>query len=324
MVQFYVVYRHSIATNHISTFGKLLIYTSLVCVNFFSVSAQNSQHIIVDSLGKQEIPYATIVWGDGKGVYADSKGYFNFSYADTHTVVTISSIGYHKKQYTLSEDKRFLPDTLFLSPSIYKIDEIVITPDREKLDILELGFAHQKAKTKISGGSGAQIAVWIPNLQKIKGTIHSFEMKMKKSNQKHLFRIHLYMLDEQTKGPGEPLLDTSLVYFVNQLKAKVSIKLDHLNISFPDKGVFAGMEWLGLINEDNVFIGDFNKIGSGLCPYLAYNFSSPEVNTWIKSPWSHWKWSTIDKGYAPGYYELFHPKETNALQALIGIKVLPQ
>jgi len=76
------------------------------CIAASSLSAQTISSRLVDAKTQKGIPYATIQYGENKGVITNEEGLFSFETADVSTEldsVYISSMGYAKKGFTLEQ-----------------------------------------------------------------------------------------------------------------------------------------------------------------------------------------------------------------------------
>lgn len=89
------------------------------------VFADSGQRIqVVDERGKS-VPFAAIVWGEGKGVVADTEGYFSLDKITSSTTVKITAMGYADMEVLLDELKSL--KKVVLQSSLSELGEVVVT-----------------------------------------------------------------------------------------------------------------------------------------------------------------------------------------------------
>jgi outer membrane receptor for ferrienterochelin and colicins len=85
--------------------NKIKITFSLVWLMFGVAFADYGQRVqIVDERGKS-VPFATIAWGEGKGVVADTDGFFSLDNIPSSATVKITAMGYADREVLLDELK---------------------------------------------------------------------------------------------------------------------------------------------------------------------------------------------------------------------------
>jgi len=105
----------------------LTILGAFMVCTFLSVSGQNSIHGIV--LDENNNPYtgANIILNETKGKVSDSEGKFIFTNVSTLRFnIKVSSIGYKEVQITGKTDTVSTRLTIILSPSVQKLDEVIV------------------------------------------------------------------------------------------------------------------------------------------------------------------------------------------------------
>lgn len=102
-----------------------IILILIAAFGTFSVSAQVSG-AIVDSLNQKPIPFANILFQNGKsGTISDIKGEFSLP-SNAGDSITISSVGYHSKQLAV---KDVVPNSnILLSPKTFTLESVDIFP----------------------------------------------------------------------------------------------------------------------------------------------------------------------------------------------------
>ncbi len=84
--------------------------------------------IVVDSETREPVPYCAIQL-DGKGTYADEKGYFRLTVEEGRYVLRVSYLGYEEYVDTLLVD-RDVSLKIYLKPKGVKLEEVVISARR--------------------------------------------------------------------------------------------------------------------------------------------------------------------------------------------------
>lgn len=134
---------------------SFLLFLLLGCC--ITVSAQNIQGVVTDSLTNEPIPYLSVFYeGKGVGGITDNDGHYNVETRKGWNKLTFSSVGYVTKVVniipgvTKNMNVRMRPDDIML-------DEVVVKPKREKysrknnpaVDLMKKVIAH-KNNNKLS------------------------------------------------------------------------------------------------------------------------------------------------------------------------------
>lgn len=128
---------------------------------------------------------------------------------------------------------------------------------------------------------GGQIALFIPNKQHISGSIENIRFFVStKGNYKRPYGVHLYSVDSITGKPGKELSDKPILISNTGTSGWQVIGLKEYHLDFPDKGVFAAMEWLP---DEN-----FSELVRSECQFLCYNRIKNENNTWYCALGINW------------------------------------
>ena len=134
-------------TKYIKSF---LLFLLLGCC--ISVSAQNIQGVVTDSLTNEPIPYLSVFYeGKGVGIITDNDGHYKVETRKGWNKLTFSAVGYVTKVVniipgvTKNLNVRMRPDDIML-------DEVVVKPKREKysrknnpaVELMKKVIAHKK------------------------------------------------------------------------------------------------------------------------------------------------------------------------------------
>lgn len=113
---------------------------------FFKSFAQKDveKYVILDIQTNTPIPYVSIFVSPNsyKSTISNVKGEFNIKSLEAQDTVSISCIGYITRYFTKSELDA--TPTIHLTPNIYKIEEVVITPYKAR-NLVEIAYAKVKS-----------------------------------------------------------------------------------------------------------------------------------------------------------------------------------
>jgi hypothetical protein len=128
---------------------------------------------------------------------------------------------------------------------------------------------------------GGQIALYIRNNEKVESKILNVRYFIGgKGDYRKTFRVRLYAIDTITGKPDKELLKTPVFFRGKEKNNWVAVNLEHYDLLFPKRGVFACMEW---IPDEN-----FNEVSVSECQYLAYNKIDNENDTWYCALGINW------------------------------------
>lgn len=232
---------------------KLLFITIALCFLYFLGHGQSfKKSILLNAKDSSEIPFATVkVLNNASGTFSNNEGIFEVlaSFKDS---ILISSIGYVNKVVSITN---FSFDTIFLSPAITKLPEIVIKKkvliSKETLGIIEekndfnwgpSGFGEEFAqKIKILNKS---------NDEQIK--ITKIILLVKNFDPVYPVLLHLYSVDNKTGFPLDELLQRQ--YFISKKNLhgkKIIVDLSKENLFVSENEIFVGFQWLSKTSESN-------------------------------------------------------------------------
>lgn len=265
---------------------------SLVFISYFKFCY--SQKITVfDSKTKLPISFANFSLFNQDdfiyGSYCSDKGELVIPDGLLYSKIKITCIGYENLEINKENIKN---DTLLLSLAVYPLKEIVITPNKKK-KLVDLGFFNSKRKTLLGASKGMKICTFIENPYTEIKRIHSFLFKIRNDNDTKLgFKLHLYEKDSVSNLPGKELLQEEIIIILDgKSKNVVEHDVTKHNIDFPANGAFVGIEWFGVLNEEN---SKFKGIDTqnGL---IELNDVSNEFNTYQRDVFSFYPWQNLEK-----------------------------
>ena len=226
--------------------NKLLFI--LLAVPYFA-TAQNI--IVYDSVNNLSLPYVAVQFGDN-GIYTDENGSFNTKDI-TNDSLQINVYGYNK----LILAKNNLKDTIYITPKVEELDEVIITNKQTEVNI-----KHSKSTRMIGSWSVSSetelISIFKPN-KKVENTLIkelSFGFKKfrkfdfpegKITKPEAVVRINIYTIE------GEIIKDRiySKLIIINVLKHDiVNLDIEEEAIYFPEEGLGFGIEFIKYVSID--------------------------------------------------------------------------
>lgn len=271
--------------------------------------------VIIDKHSEKRVPFANVYLSNkNAGTYSNNHGIFSIE-ANSEDTIVISFIGYEKRCVPVKEIKNFNRE-IYISPEKYNLDEVTIHADKKaRRKKILLGNSKLKKATTLLAHSGAEFVVYIPNNLKTEALINEVILNLKSRGREiPVFRIHIYAVDEETKQPGDDLLNQDLTGMITKSRNIKKFDLQKYNIVMPEDGVFVGIEWIGKLTKDNVFSDDVNSIKLS----IPITFEKEQSNTSFRSAYysDHWKKTTSN-----------HPlsillEKNNPPNAAFGIRVI--
>lgn len=248
---------------------KKLLFTLFTFFTTFVFSQEKIQ--IVDFQTKEPIAFATIAFGDGLGGYTNGNGHFDF---DKKQNFSVSMLGY--KSLSVSEED--FKSIIELESQPFEIEEIIISNKKGKQKIVKQK-AYWKNSTWLDSYTpqvGNEIAVLIPNeknqeagLSKIIFSVATNPIRIFDNKSRQHFKeweefpytiIRIRFYKNENNKPNGLLYSDEIVVNIHNSKEKFSeIDLEKYYIDVPENGLFVGIEFIGLTdqNQNYVFMPNF-------------------------------------------------------------------
>ncbi len=231
----------------------------LIIVFIFFISKGYSQFVeILDKTQKTPVSFATISFGNGNGIFADSQGTFYFSkklYTDIDSLY-ISSIGFKELKIATKN----LPKQLFLTPDIATLKEVYLTNKKQ-------GKYHTETIAPKTHDDyfkcwlptvESEIAVFFPSSPDYDSKISTVSIPIKKEDSHHsrgktqrfstLFKMQFYHNDNGK--PGQRLLHDHIIFKITDKDKKVyELSIDDKEIFIPKDGIFISIQVLGYTDK---------------------------------------------------------------------------
>lgn len=272
---------------------------------------------VADSTDLDPIPYVTVSFGNGLGIFADEDGQFIFSkerYSDVDTLF-ISAMGYTEKALSTVS----LPKKILLQPEVSQLSEVIVSASRNG----KFKLRKQKAITHTD-----IFASWLPTaesevavlfkrhegkptqLSKLLIPINAESKYKTKGKGKFatIFRINFY---KNYKGlPGETIGYQNIVFSMDEKEDNI-YKLDvaSKSIYIPENGIFVSIQVLGYANSKGRLVQTkqyreiktargIQKISTSFRPLLPFTNKLNTQNTYVRRIFfNNKKWQIFDKSY---------------------------
>lgn len=261
----------------------------ILLIAFFKIFIVNSQSIVVDSITKKPIPYATIQLAKNSGIYSDENGRFSINQLTIDTLL-ISHVAYKKKKIKFS----VLTDSVFLQKKENIIDEVVVY--NKNCSFIVIGNK-KKSNTFLFINKKTEITTLIKSNKIKSGILEKIHIPIGKKlpSKKHvdfvsLIRIHVYTVKNNL--PGKELLLTNNIITVTKESSK-TLELDVSNdfIEYTNQGIFIGIEMIG--NKNNV-----NDRTIALFPsFRIAKTNKSKANKSFSKQFYQTKWKTLKEQY---------------------------
>ena len=248
--------------------------------------------MIVDGLTKDPLPYTTIQSLNKKeGFITDENGFILLNLSQTDTI-HISYVGYKSINYVvgkIANDKielfketgSTLPDVLVKK---YKPIE---KPIKVGLHKYKEGFRYKGGGNRNQKFSGHEITTLVefPN-ENEKYKILKVILPTNKIEKNDPLRLHIYSLSDNGEPYEELLINDIVIDKGYNLFGNIEIDISNQNIILNSKGVFVGIQWVGIWKEGNTnttdvyFTIDYEK-------YVTYNTNIRLVNKKWGQQWKN-------------------------------------
>lgn len=273
--------------------------------------------VVLDSLNKETIPFATISFGDGLGTFADDYGSFIFNkkrYPDIDTLY-ISAIGYAEKKVIFDAA---LTEVLLRS-EVSQLGEVIVSAPKDG----KFKFKKQKADTHTD-----LFACWLPTVEsEVAVLFKRYENRATqisklylpvnaeraykskgKGNFATIFRIQYY--ENNAGNPGAPIPYEETVFSINEKEDKIfELELLSKSVFIPEDGIFVSIQVLGYAKKDGRLAQTkqyreiktprgIQKISTSFRPLLPFVKGATHQRTFVRRIFlNNKKWQVFDKRY---------------------------
>jgi hypothetical protein len=225
-----------------------LSFCIFLFLTFYLVDAQDFKlkGRIIDEKTKQALPYSTVEIYSLKGTIADSEGNFSLNLKSDITnfdTIRFSHLGYEVFSISMVDFENLRENTIALSTKDVLLSEVFVVPKNYKT--VKLGIRKKKPERKqITSYYNNKIGNFIENKAGEKGWLKTVSFYIHQTGcPKTPFRVGVYKLDNETKSPGETILNENVIVAAPGT-GWFSVDMSNYNIQFPEEGFFVVMEWI--------------------------------------------------------------------------------
>ncbi len=248
---------------------KNLLFISFIF--FVNSGYSQTRFVIVDGVAKDPLPYTTIQYMSKKeGFITDENGFIVLNLSQTDTI-HISYVGYKSINYVvgkITNDKieLFKETGSTLPDVIVKKYTPIEKPIKVGLHKYKEGFRYKGGGNRNQKFSGHEITTLVefPN-ENEKYKILKVILPTNKIEKNDPLRLHIYSLSENGEPFEELLYNDIVINKGSNLFGNIEIDISNQNIILNSKGVFVGIQWVGIWKEGNTnttdvyFTRDYEK-----------------------------------------------------------------
>lgn len=276
---------------------------SIVFFFLFSVklfSQITIKGFIKDSKTKASLAFATVQFQYAKnGLYTNEEGYFEISSNNKKDTLIVSYLSYEEKKIPVSQLNSSSDNIIFLTNSTVNLSEVIVKGRKHKSK--GFMFGHYDFPTTFNWGSGP--AYIFMNYYKnttasnpiIKKLYFDFG-KAIKTTHKSLIRVRVMVRESEVGEPTKDVIQENMIVEVKPFTSKLIYDIEKYNIAFPSKGIFIGVEIIGVYRKGELTLFGFKNHAL----YVNETQDSKRIRVgeaWNYSPFDR-KWFTnYKKGY---------------------------
>jgi hypothetical protein len=228
--------------------NTLFLYT--ICFIFTTSNAQITA-TVKNPTNQKPIPYVNIwVENENIGVTADENGKFSIA-APTNSKLVFNALGYDDKIMEASA----IDGIVYLIPKVFELKEVVVSPAKKTIEN-KIGTFKSKGINSFYGTSDNypyMVARYYPNDSKSFETpfIKSIMPFCKSDIKDAKFKVRIFEAKEDGY-PGDEIINETLIVNVKKGYSKPVIDLSRYNLSFPEHGLFVGLEFMQLESNKHI------------------------------------------------------------------------
>jgi hypothetical protein len=257
---------------------KFILYFLILCsINVFAQENTLVKGRIINLETKEPIPYCSIVYlKKDKGVFSDSLGNFVLKKEPLLDSIQITSLGYEKKLLSIQilEENNLV---ISLKPIYFKLNEVAITPDENKIKKIKKKLGPIATKRTSSKGIGPGVlgrttAIYVANqTQNIpkKITEVHYDLRNRKNS---IVRVQLYHKNELTNLPDKELILEDLIIKLKPGQNRLNVNIEKYNLMMPNNGLFVSLQWLGELDAKGRHTSAYLNISPD------YTFNVDDIN----------------------------------------------
>ncbi len=187
------------------------------------------------------------------GTYADENGLINCILPENCSIVKISRIGFRDSIIETIN----LQDTIFLLEELSLLNEVVVLPDTNRLTQF-IGFKKERNSQSYIAFEGAQFITKIENAFNEERQVKSFVFYVRKSKTRKNAKAKVIFFENENGKPGKQLAIEKVISIENYSKGKIEVDFKETNLMLPKEGFYAGVEWIGCLDEQENEVKSIN------------------------------------------------------------------
>ncbi|MDI9861927.1 peptidase associated/transthyretin-like domain-containing protein [Flectobacillus roseus] len=210
------------------------------------VFAQNTKLIIIDRGTNLPIALASIYTQRGVGSYSSEDGSAVLN-INTNDTLYIKHLSYNEVILTYEDIKHLANNTIYLSPKIIELQQVVVKP--QKLKKISLGYYNENTlSNKATPGGISDFEIFTNHIKNTTGGVGllnklHFDLHVdltEKSNSS--VRIRVFSVGKDGL-PDQDMLTKEIIKKVDRFTPNIHIDVSEFKIPFPPEGVFIGLEF---------------------------------------------------------------------------------
>ncbi|WP_291399525.1 carboxypeptidase-like regulatory domain-containing protein [Daejeonella sp.] len=271
---------------------KFILFFLILCsINVFAQENTLVKGKIINLETKEPIPYCSIVYlKKDKGVFSDSLGNFILKKDPLLDSIQITSLGYEKKLLSIQilEANNLV---ISLKPIYFKLNEVAITPDdnkiKQKKNKKKLGPIATKLNSPKGIGPGVlgrisaiYVANQTQNIPKKITEVH-YDLRNRKNS---IVRVQLYHRNELTNLPDKALILEDLIVKLKPGQNRLNVNIEKYNLMMPNNGLFVSLQWLGELDAKGRHTNTYLNIS----PDYTFNVDDHNILNYVSFLNKNW------------------------------------
>ncbi|HYE55391.1 MAG TPA: hypothetical protein VD996_11120, partial [Chitinophagaceae bacterium] len=211
--------------------------------SLYAIAQKHTVTFTVVDETRKPLSYASIVFVSREaGAMTNNRGLVSLTAASIDDTVKISAISYRSRIIPVRDLQA--NDTIVLHRDQAILDSVVVIGLPKETSHVTLGYFREKNNGSFILRSGAQLAVFMQNPDRLRGRLKKIQFRLEKLTACNTpLRIRVLAAGNNAT-PGRDLLLENIILNSAQLKKFNTVDLSKYEVPFTGNGVFIVMEWL--------------------------------------------------------------------------------